>query len=138
MRLKVGRHKKNTVELGDDVALLAEANADRPYFGIMVEDPENDKEDTPLVKEWFHIYNAMGLEYQLAEQQTFLCRCYDFEIAACYVRAMYEYLVRFYLYTYIRSSNTRHYVSKHIAELAGMSLMYVGSQAPNLGGHAVH
>ena len=90
--LKVGRHKKTTVDLGDTQAFIATANSDRPYFGIEVMDPPNETNDTPLKSEWSHTYTAMGLPHAHDLQQTILARCYNMDIAACYVRTASELL----------------------------------------------
>ena len=92
VELKVGRHKKTTVDLGDTQAVIAEANSDRPYFGIQVTDPPNETKDTPIKTEWSHTYTAMGLPHAHELQQTILARCYNIDIAACYVKAASELL----------------------------------------------
>ena len=92
VELKVGRHKKTTVDLGDTQTVIAEANSDRPYFGIQVTDPPNQTKDTPIKTEWSHTYTAMGLPHAHELQQTILARCYNIQIAACYVRTASELL----------------------------------------------
>ena len=90
--LRVGRHKKESVQLGEDVAVVATARADRPYFPVMVADPPGESEDSPLVTEWSHPYVAMGLPKKHELQDVILCRVYNLELAACYIKSASQML----------------------------------------------
>ena len=88
---KVGRHKKELLQLGDDVALIKQANSDRPFFALMkVSDPIVG--DEPVELELWHLYCAMGLPEQHPWQQTLLARCYDWIGAISLLCAIQELL----------------------------------------------
>jgi len=67
--------------------LLKEANYDRPAFIIEVEEPLSG-DDAPVVAEWLHAYQAMGLPLEHSFQSTTLTRCYNVELAACFAASV--------------------------------------------------
>ena len=89
-----GRHKKQLLQLGDDVTLLQQANSDRPFFALKQLTPSIVEGDDPLETELWHMYCAMGLPGQHPWQQSVLARCYDFHGAACILRAIDRILDR--------------------------------------------
>ena len=92
MRHIVGRHKKELLQLGDDVALLKQANSDIPFFALKLITPPQVEGDATIEKELWHLYPAMGLPGQHEWQQSLLARCKDFHAAACILQAIAEVL----------------------------------------------
>ena len=81
LQLRVQRHKKEEIQLGDHSAILAHCKSDRPAFVIDMLDPANEK-SVKLI----NFYAAMGLPKQHDLQQSLLAGCYkDYRVSCvCY------------------------------------------------------
>ena len=89
---KTGRHKKHVLDFGESQAVVQHSASDRPAFTITVQDPLADADQEVISKEWSHSYIAMGLPMQHQWQQTLLCRAYQMDTAACFIRAAQDIL----------------------------------------------
>jgi hypothetical protein len=70
-RLRVSRHKKEEVSMGDHVMVVSFSCPDRPIFVI-----EHQKKEEEKWKEIMHVYPAMGMPRARELQQSLLARCH--------------------------------------------------------------
>ena len=88
LHLRVVRHKKEEIHLGDHSAILAHCKSDRPAFVIEMLDLANGKSVKLM-----HFYAAMGLPKQHYLEQSLLARCYtDWRVAVAVIEVAQRHL----------------------------------------------